>query len=408
MYFVYAQFEIDGEKQITTSEYVKNFSPQDVYDFDPDSLYLVYWAGDDKTDGDFYSAKLIHMTESMEEMEIYVMRRSKPAGGQSAASKKRKLATKKQPTAKKTKKVAQHAEELRLLDSMSSSSDELVSKKELETIKEKYEKLLHENEALKKANLELQRVLCSKLFKLEKVVFTDPLTNVVAENGGDDLGPVPSTQNVVQDSSEPVLGQVSRQSRGHSFAGHTEVPLPQPVISACPDNHRMVSYDASRQISDAGTSFGIDASLSCPPDEVQDPAEGGATPCFNVESSTTAIGEEDSNGQVHAGRGVWMPKVVWDKIHSYKEDSMFIKQAALAIWSAPVLATKSVTGTLSNRAKADGCVQVQQPLTPHKLEALYGMFERRHGCTTEQEQKMRRRTARYFLSQKMSDLRRKK
>lgn len=51
-------------------------------------------------------------------------------------------------------------------------------------------------------------------------------------------------------------------------------------------------------------------------------------------------------------------------------DSMFCKITAASIRPVDVLLERSVTGTLSNKAKAAGQEKTFAPLTPHKVQAL--------------------------------------
>ncbi|XP_064468462.1 uncharacterized protein LOC135379142 [Ornithodoros turicata] len=132
MYFVYVKYELDGEKQVTTSDYVKDFFPEDECDFDPTVLYSIYWAGDERTAGDYY-----------------------------------RFTKEKQPDQKRKRKAVKDLEELHLLEEIS-SEDELVSKKELNEVQERYREVLGENKRLRKANLELQRALCSKIFEMSE------------------------------------------------------------------------------------------------------------------------------------------------------------------------------------------------------------------------------------------------
>lgn len=58
---------------------------------------------------------------------------------------------------------------------------------------------------------------------------------------------------------------------------------------------------------------------------------------------------------------------------------MFLKEGMVAIWGTAVLKNRTVTGKLSNKAKANGQTEVCPALTPSKLDALKGT---RCACAT--------------------------
>ncbi|XP_075534304.1 uncharacterized protein LOC142568110 [Dermacentor variabilis] len=73
--FAYVQYIFDGKTAVVKHCAISDFKPKNVADFQPTKCYSVYWPGDDSTDGDFYEARILHLTESMEEMEAYMEKR---------------------------------------------------------------------------------------------------------------------------------------------------------------------------------------------------------------------------------------------------------------------------------------------------------------------------------------------
>ncbi|KAG0417731.1 hypothetical protein HPB47_005386 [Ixodes persulcatus] len=58
------------------------------------------------------------------------------------------------------------------------------------------------------------------------------------------------------------------------------------------------------------------------------------------------------------------------RMQKAESDSMFCQITASSIWPVEVLLERSVTGTVSNKAKAAGQEKAFPPLTPHKVQAL--------------------------------------
>lgn len=76
--------------------------------------------------------------------------------------------------------------------------------------------------------------------------------------------------------------------------------------------------------------------------------------------------------QVDIGQGVLLRKSQWEALRQQQSDSRFVKEAATAIWGRDILKIRSVTGTLSNSAKAKGLTVPYAQLTPRKVKALTG------------------------------------
>ncbi|KAG0426351.1 hypothetical protein HPB47_026541 [Ixodes persulcatus] len=84
------------------------------------------------------------------------------------------------------------------------------------------------------------------------------------------------------------------------------------------------------------------------------------------------IGLQNEDGMIHVGQGVYINPESWEEMQKAETDSMFCKITASSIWPVDILLERSVTGTVSNKAKAAGQEKAFAPLTPHKVKALSG------------------------------------
>ncbi|KAH7972952.1 hypothetical protein HPB52_019397 [Rhipicephalus sanguineus] len=81
----------------------------------------------------------------------------------------------------------------------------------------------------------------------------------------------------------------------------------------------------------------------------------------------------DGDKGVYLANAVLLSRATYDQRMGVQKDSRFVKGAAVAIWSTEILAQRSFTGTLSNCFVAEGGQRPpQQPLSPHKVDALRG------------------------------------
>ncbi|XP_077484050.1 uncharacterized protein LOC144094058 isoform X2 [Amblyomma americanum] len=71
-YYVYVKLLEDNVKKIAKSRNVKGFRLADVDDFRAGEIYSVYWEGDKKTRVGYYDAKILHMSDSKEEMDAFI------------------------------------------------------------------------------------------------------------------------------------------------------------------------------------------------------------------------------------------------------------------------------------------------------------------------------------------------
>ncbi|KAM7289979.1 uncharacterized protein ISCGN_030107 [Ixodes scapularis] len=114
--------------------------------------------------------------------------------------------------------------------------------------------------------------------------------------------------------------------------------------------------------------------------------------------------------EMHCGENVWLHKDTFETLLGAERDALFVKKAAVAIWSSEVLIRRSVTGTLSNRSiAANPNMSPQAPMTPQKVKAIRSFFEHYARQTTAHEGVIagRAKNIRRYLSEKVSELRRR-
>ncbi|KAH7950724.1 hypothetical protein HPB52_000178 [Rhipicephalus sanguineus] len=122
----------------------------------------------------------------------------------------------------------------------------------------------------------------------------------------------------------------------------------------------------------------------------------------------TNVGTQNEAGDVHVGHGTYIDLDTWQRLLQAPLDSTFCKQLAVRLWGNEVLAQRSLTGTLSNRALSKGMTRTYPPLSPVKLASMSASFLhflKVKGCPPEDLQK-RHKCLQKYLAQKCADLRR--
>ncbi|XP_037517600.1 BEN domain-containing protein 5 [Rhipicephalus sanguineus] len=82
--------------------------------------------------------------------------------------------------------------------------------------------------------------------------------------------------------------------------------------------------------------------------------------------------------QRNLGNGVSIPQERWQHLMAQPKDSLFVREAAKAIWGVHNLYNSSITGTPCRRFlhKEGGLPSIEkQALTPRKLDALKNAYE---------------------------------
>ncbi|XP_070385003.1 BEN domain-containing protein 5-like [Dermacentor albipictus] len=463
--FAYVQYLIDGKTAVVKHSAITDFKPKNVADFQPTKSYSVYWAGDDSTDGDFYEARILHLTESMEEMKAYMEKRPRKVVVDLPKGRKRNK-EKVEQSQKKLRTDARKKSELELVDEVLQDDEsdfvprsvytalqlELQAvQSELDSLREQlrqnthavssaqqvpqdqssallrgtcicaeehYKELKEEVRQLRGMNMELQKTLSYKLFQSEsRVVYATSFDVSVRAQ------PDPVTPLNIGGSTTSVVPA----PRVHCQTGRARLPLHRTTV---PEElaHResaTVQQDAAADDSpECGTPHNNDAAASnfdrsgelesvetlapVPLENIGDlHCEEVADADFQYGNSEFVIGSRRDDGKVYAGSGFWVDQKAWDCLFSASTDSMFCRSAATVLWTAEQLKTRSVTGTLSNKARSLGYTEAKPPLTPEKISSLKAMLAIYMGDVPKEVADKRMKMVRKHLSQKLGDVQRR-
>ncbi|XP_064467516.1 BEN domain-containing protein 5-like [Ornithodoros turicata] len=379
MYVLCVRFSLDGYTTVTTSDAVQAFLPKNVKDFDPSNVVKCYWQGDERTVGRYYDAQILHMTRTHEEMDAYLSAEKRkcasPVCNRVAVEKQVKTDSFKK---RRSRAAVKRQEQLQLLRSMdvlasdaSSNSDSstggVVPEKQLREKVKELKEARAEIRKLRRLNEDLQAALCCKVLEKdsswEKICF--PQEGVVLVSR---VQPLPAAVTPVQDeASSQKKTRLPKQEVG-------DVPSVQPPL----DNMPFIQGS---------------------PLPAASPPHPSNTPEFGME-------EDD---QIHLGEGVTIPTSRWRQLLCFK-DSLFCKELAVAIWGSDTLQKRSVSGTLSNRAKSIGLTEAHQQLTPVKRRAVDRAYL--HFLTTvkhlsqDAAHPLVKQNVKKYLREKLSDLRR--
>ncbi|XP_049511413.1 uncharacterized protein LOC125939923 [Dermacentor silvarum] len=103
--------------------------------------------------------------------------------------------------------------------------------------------------------------------------------------------------------------------------------------------------------------------------------EAGVELCLEDNASEEfVIGSRRDDGKVYAGCGSWINEKAWGCLFSASTDSVFCRSAATVFWTPEQLKTRSVTGTLSNKARHLGYTEAKPALAPEKVSSLKALF----------------------------------
>ncbi|KAH7984781.1 hypothetical protein HPB52_024005 [Rhipicephalus sanguineus] len=91
---VFVQYEVDSATEVVEHVTVEGFQPKNVADFDATHSYDVWWNGNATVDGGYYKAKVLHMTETQEEMDLYISKRPRKAVNLSEGTGKKRTKSK--------------------------------------------------------------------------------------------------------------------------------------------------------------------------------------------------------------------------------------------------------------------------------------------------------------------------
>lgn len=117
------------------------------------------------------------------------------------------------------------------------------------------------------------------------------------------------------------------------------------------------------------------------------------------------VGSARQDGKIYAGRDVWVNKRDWDTLFSSPTDVRFCSVAASLFWTTKELSERSVTGLASRRPTVHGTFpEARPPVTPEKFEALKDLFRIYVGKDAFASRRLG--AVRRLLSNKICDIRR--
>ncbi|KAK5640347.1 hypothetical protein RI129_011158 [Pyrocoelia pectoralis] len=134
-----------------------------------------------------------------------------------------------------------------------------------------------------------------------------------------------------------------------------------------------------------------------------DASSQGSEGTVKSENETTASARR--NGDVHLGRGIWLPAHIFNCIYRKKKDTIFLKELATAVFGDDILMNSSICGMPSNRKKGEA---VKPALDPTKLLAIQDILNQRlkeRGVSPEEQTKIVTRMD-HIINEKIQDLRR--
>ncbi|KAH7935271.1 hypothetical protein HPB52_005176 [Rhipicephalus sanguineus] len=76
---VFVQYEVDSAIEVVEHTTVEGIQPKNVADFDATHSYDVWWNGNATVDGGYYKATVFHMTETQDEIDLYLSKRPRKA-----------------------------------------------------------------------------------------------------------------------------------------------------------------------------------------------------------------------------------------------------------------------------------------------------------------------------------------
>ncbi|KAL1483774.1 hypothetical protein MTO96_001834 [Rhipicephalus appendiculatus] len=153
---VFVQYEIDLTTEVVEHATVEGFHPTNVADFDRAHPYDVWWNGNDDVDcGYYYKAKILRVTETREEMDLFLSKRPRKAVNLVEGKEKKRTKSKAAPSTKILRLEAQSKREEELVNQIEEGNRYLQSCGDACEMRGESEKLKLENEKLRR-QLQLQ------------------------------------------------------------------------------------------------------------------------------------------------------------------------------------------------------------------------------------------------------------
>ncbi|KAM7298090.1 uncharacterized protein ISCGN_018718 [Ixodes scapularis] len=422
--FALVRYKIDDTTAVVSTRYIKDLCPLHRDDFNPDFLYDVFWSGDASTKGGYYSAQIIHMAETEEEIHLMAGRTRKRPIPSTMAAKPSQAHKQKKKEAQQQQQHSKRRRDMELLEQIQCDSGGSVSQKQYAEVVRKLRKKTEALEQCQLLNVQLQKALCANIEKAgchrcqkDTTEDTGPLYYLEFEEGAEvseaGLDPAWSTLNsLVAEPSVParppaVSATLMPATADTAFTG-TSATTAIRMSAVTPPKRVMASQgDAS-----GGPAVVTPPALpngQAEPDAVMDEVSqaGGTQPATPPPVVPRAQAVPDAV-MVDIGQNILLTKKKWEDLNGQMVDSLFTKEAATSIWGTDVLKGKSPTGKISNKAKSQGQTEAFPCLTPEKVNVLRDFFIGRlvkHQIPMDQAVQ-RAKAIRRYLSEKCTDSRR--
>ncbi|XP_064465510.1 uncharacterized protein LOC135377135 isoform X2 [Ornithodoros turicata] len=388
--YAYVRYIFDNARLVVPITNVKGFTmPSDITDFNGNTdfpVHKVYWSGDEKTRGGYYDADVIYLAEKEEDARSLGERKRLRSCGRRDRGKDCQQASQKRPAkvgasqSKRARLQVRRQQELDMLEDLDSEDDEVVPKSLLNERDEHIRYLEKEINALRKQNMCLQKALCTRVLDADK-------PEVEAS------WPVPANRESTQ-----------KDQTQHEDVTHTTMEEPCTAASEVEecflDNGTPSS--ATAQVPENGSQSDL---------YPEDPFVGVGQAVSSNTGPTSPCLPQGCDA-VDLGGGIKIPKDKWDILNRHEEEIKFVKELAVSIWGSEVLAERTFSGTLSNRAKAEGKTATFPALSPVKVQAMRSAYVNyltsKKNLTDANEIKKKTSMMRVYVSQKISDLRRRR
>lgn len=256
-------------------------------------------------------------------------------------------------------------------------------------MKKRLSKLENEVNDLRSLNVTLQRALTSKILSVDEkhtCTTSSDLPIIIASSPSDDMG----------------------YKSGH-HGNAAEKPKQQSKISFKPKQQRPEGPKEDGTVKPAKLPTAVPPGVQ--PGATM-PAAGCVKPSTELSTASSteeiSIGSMREDGKLYAGCGTWVSKDTWEALFEAPTDSVFCRRAAISFWTEEQLRKRSVTGTLSNKARSLGKTVPKPALTPRKVESLKALFQMYITRTPSAEPtKNRLKAVRKHLAGKLGDMQRK-
>lgn len=402
--FVYVEYERSLKTVVIEHTRVRCsptecFGPEDTNDFNRARTYYVRSCHEDRL---YEAIKIIHMTETLEEMATF--RTTRPRRLVEAEPNDSEMIAW-APACRDGEHLQEHQRQQRIDDALleyglgplprsahaelqrklqavteevdglkrqsrctcAARSEDVVSKSAYTQLKRKYEALLEEVEQLEKRNADLQ-----KRQRLR-----------ISHSGGSSSCTTTRHVPVAADQAETLATQQVLNGAG-STSTHGDSP----------------EADASSEdMAESADVSNVDKQQT-----EHRPTENDYT---EDDIKTPKIGSAREDGKVYAGSDFWIEKHDWDALFRAPTDVRFCSMAASLFWTPEQLAERSVTGLPAKKpSPRDMASEGRPPLTPEKLDTLKDLFRIYVGKDAFTARRLN--LVRRHLSNKICDIRRSK